>query len=208
MRTVRYTLLTEGPSDVLLLPLLNWLLGQCHCSPQGEWFDPRLVTDPPRTLAERIRRALRTLPCDVLFVHRDADRQQPAERRDEIRQAARLAALSDAYVCVVPVRMTEAWVLFDELAIRRAAGVPDGCRPLGLPPVARAEAVPDPKLVLQQALRMASERSGRRLRQFSVAGARHRLGLILTDFSPLRALPAFRQLEADVRGFLATKGWP
>ncbi|OGV72951.1 MAG: hypothetical protein A3K19_20735 [Lentisphaerae bacterium RIFOXYB12_FULL_65_16] len=206
MRSVRYTLVADGPTDVLLLPVLNWLLGRHHCSPQGEWFDPRLVTNPPVALPDRIRRALDMLPCDLLFVHRDAERDDPGRRREEIRTAAQQAVAGDTYVCVVPVRMTEAWFLFEEMAIRRAAGVPDGNQPLNLPAVARAETIANPKRLLHDALRAASGRSGRRLRQFNVAKAQYRLGLILADFSPLRTLPAFRQLEADVRSFLANKG--
>ena len=110
-------------------------------------------------------------------------------------------------MCVVPVRMTEAWFLFSEAAIRRAAGVPDGDQPLDLPPLARTETIADPKQMLHDALRTASGRSARRLRRFNVAEAQHRLAAILTGYSPLRALPAFRQLETDVCGFLANRGW-
>jgi hypothetical protein len=36
-------------------------------------------------------------------------------------------------VCVVPVRMMEAWLLIDEMAIRRVAGNPNGRIPIELP---------------------------------------------------------------------------
>ncbi|NOY79970.1 MAG: hypothetical protein GXP31_03090 [Kiritimatiellaeota bacterium] len=203
MRPIRYTLVTDGPSDRMLLPVLDWLLGQMGCCPQGEWFEPRPFVDPPRTLADRICRALEMFPCDVIFVHRDAERQPPRERHEEIREAARAAPAGNAYVYVVPVRMTEAWFLFDEAAIRRAAGVPDGRVSLDLPAVAKLETLPDPKRILHEALRTASGLSGRRLSRFKAMRAKHRLAEILADYSPLRVLPAFQELEADIAEFVA-----
>lgn len=206
MKTVSYVLITDGPSDVLLLSVLNWLLRQYGCDAHGDWFDPRAYPAPPRTLANRICQGCEAFPSDVVFVHRDAERQPPARRREEIRVAIEEAAVSDTYVCVVPVRMTEAWFLFDEAAIRRAAGVPSGRVPLELPPVRRLEQVTDPKAVLHQALRVACELSGRRLKRFRLMPAKHRLSEALADFSPLRVLPAFQQLEADIVQFLNRVG--
>jgi hypothetical protein len=103
--------------------------------------------------------------------------------------------------------MTEAWFLFDETAIRRAAGNPRGTVSLNLPSLRHAEDLPNPKQVLVSALRKASGFTGRRLTKFHPGEARYRLAEGLGDFSPLRVLPAFQQLEADVRQFLTTKGW-
>jgi hypothetical protein len=65
----------------------------------------------------------------------------------------------------------------------------------------------DPKAVLHQALRTASGRTRRDARNFSVEAACHRLSEDLTDFSPLRRLQAFQQLEADIREMLARMNW-
>jgi len=206
VRSIRYTLVTDGPSDRLLLAILDWLLGQHLCSPQGEWFDPRPLAHPPRTLAEKIRRGREMFPCDVVFVHRDAEHRQPGERRSEIRRAAETAAAGDACLCVVPVRMTEAWFLFDEAGIRRAAGVPDGLALLGLPPTSRLETVSNPKSILHEALRVASGLSRKRLERFNVMRAQYRLADRQADYSPLRVLPAFQELETDIVRFLANSG--
>jgi hypothetical protein len=77
-------------------------------------------------LAERISRALALFPADLLFVHRDADRGPTATRREEIRRAVAATMANQMTVPVVPVRMTEAWLLIDEAAIRSAAGNPRG----------------------------------------------------------------------------------
>jgi hypothetical protein len=105
------------------------------------------------------------------------------------------------HVCVIPVRMTEAWLMFDETAIRRASGNPNGNVPLDLPPLKNLESLADPKEVLHKALCKASQRHGRRLKKWrpdeAVAWITHHAG----DFSPLRQLPAFAALEEDVKVF-------
>jgi hypothetical protein len=94
--------------------------------------------------------------------------------------------------------MIEAWLLFDETAIRRAAGNPNGTMPLGLPRLAKTEQIPDPKAILFKAIREASGLSGRRLKKLKVSVCRTRLAELICDFSPLRQLPAFARLESDL----------
>jgi len=115
--------------------------------------------------------------------------------------------LHDTHVCVVPVRMQEAWLLFDESAIRRAAGNPTAHMPLRLPRLADVEELADPKSILHDALRTASGLRGRRLKAFSPHRAAHLAGDYIRDFSPLRGLPAFRALEAEIEAVLRAHGW-
>ncbi len=71
------------------------------------------------------------------FVHRDAEKEPHQVRVAQILEAVDEASISSVVppaVCVVPVRMLEAWLLFDEPALRRAAGNPHGQQPLKLPP--------------------------------------------------------------------------
>ena len=142
-------------------------------------------------------------PCDVLFVHRDAEEEDPNNRYDEIRRALPSGmAVSKPYVCVVPVRMTEAWLLTNEAAIRRAAGNPRGRMKLSLPAVGRIERIPDPKETLFAAIRIASGLDQRRLRKVNTRTCRLRIAELTSDYSPLLRLKAFQRLEADIRGFL------
>jgi hypothetical protein len=104
----------------------------------------------------------------------------------------------------VPVRETEAWLLFDEGAIRRAAGNPNGVSPLHLPRIAECEQLPDPKSVLFNTLIDASGLKGRRRRSFRPQNARARLGDLIDDFSPLRVLSAFQRFEIDVQRVVDT----
>lgn len=198
------TLLTDGSSDTVLMPVLRWLWGQLTSEPIVlSWADLRLLRRPPRPLRERIQRALEMYPCELLFVHRDAERQPSERRYDEVRRANQTHT---PHVAIVPVRMQEAWLLHDEAALRRAAGRPSGRDPLRLPPLAGVEGVPSPKDVLHEALRVASGTRGRRAKKFNPGLAAHRLADLISDWSPLRQLEAFRRLEADIRQALLGLG--
>lgn len=106
-------------------------------------------------------------------------------------------------ICLIPVRMMEAWLLVDEVAIRRAAGNLTGRMPLGLLRVNRIEAIPDPKNVLFNALATASGCTGRRLAKLNFPALRYRVAELLSDHSQLRNLSAFRALEVEVGAALA-----
>lgn len=211
MHDLRYTLVADGSSDVALLPILTWLLRQngVDLAIQATWADLRRLPTPPRALRDRIALALELYPCDLLFVHRDAEGQSLSVRQDEIEQAIRAIGvqISVPHVCVIPVRMTEAWLLFDEAAIRQAAGNRLGRAPLALPPLDQVEQEPDPKSLLYEALRTASGLQGRRLRQFNVAQAALRVADLIADFAPLRRLSAFQALENDLCEVLRRTGW-
>jgi thiamine pyrophosphate-dependent acetolactate synthase large subunit-like protein len=107
----------------------------------------------------------------------------------------------DRWVPVVPVRMTEAWLLVDERAIRVAAANPSGRVALELPPLSRLETLSSPKEVLRRALETASERTGRRLQQFRRDMGQHvqRVAQLMQQKEKLRELHAFKRLEKDTR---------
>ncbi len=136
-------------------------------------------------------------PCELLFVHRDAEGQGLEARITEIGDAAAAAGIQD-YVPIVPVRMTEAWLLLDEQAIRQAADNPNGTVPLPLAP-GLPEQLSDPKWVLRECLIVASEKKGRRLAKFrrDMSRRMQRVATFIDDFSPLRSLSAFIRFEQD-----------
>lgn len=204
MKALRHTLVSEGTTDANLIPIIDWSLkrvGGVDLS-EGARAEFWRLQRRPDGLAERLAKAVELSPCDILFVHRDADRDPPEVRIDEIREAVaviRKQGIQLPAVAVVPVRMMEAWLCFDELAIRKAAGHPNGTSPLALPPLKRIESRPDPKSDLRQALRTASELSGRRLKKFDTRAAFWRIVDYIEDFSPLRELAAFRAFEDSIK---------
>ncbi len=211
MSELRYTLLTDGSSDAALIPILTWLLttNGVGWAIQAEWADLRGVCQS-RKLVNRIIPSLDLYPCDLLFVHRDAEREPREKRVHEINKAIEKIVASHSVppaVCVVPVRMQETWLLFDEAAIRHASGNRSGRQPLPLSPIKRLEKVPDPKTKLYEYLKQASGLSGRRLKRFPVRQRARRVAEFIDDFSPLRALSAFAALEEDIQQIIEQRSW-
>ena len=213
MPSLDCTLLTDGSSDIALLPILEWVIRQhtaeaaVHC----EWADLRRLPSPPHALDDRIVKAVELYPCQLLFVHRDAEGQDPARRYDEIRaavQTAREKGVDLPHVCVVPVRMQEAWLLLDPAAIRRAADNPRGMMDLGLPLPKHVEGVRDPKAQLYGTLRRACGLRRRRLKRFRPELRATLVSHYMASFDCLRALPAFRRLEHDAHKVIAALGVP
>ena len=198
------TLVTDGSSDVVIVPILRWLLAQLtEAEFEIRWADLRTLREPPSMLADRLRIATQLHPCNILFVHRDAEGQEARVRFQEIEAANDTGV---AHVCVVPVRMQEAWLLHDEAALREAADRPSGTNALGLPGATRWERLPNPKAVLHDALRAASGAKGRRAKRFRPERAAWRLAELITDWTPLRQLQAFSQLHEDTRTALLSLG--
>ena len=160
---MRFLFVCEGSSDEPLADHIQRLLIECgQPDPDGEpWRYGRQVAD-------KIRKGLQAAGGpDLLFVHRDADNAGAEARYREIEAAVRSAAQDGtSWIGVVPVRMTEAWLLLDEAAIRDVVGKPGGRSRLDLPAPGRAERVADPKERLRDALLTASGNRGRRRRNF------------------------------------------
>lgn len=198
---IRYTLVAEGSTDVALLPIINWAL---RADERVREVEPQFVRPselPPASagLAARIREACVLYPADLLFVHRDSDRELPEVRRTEIRRAVEFVGEVPPHVPVVPVRMTEAWLLIEERAVRVAAANPRGTMPLDLPRIGGIERVANPKQMLYDSLRKAAGLSGRRLKKFHVPKAAGLVADRICDFSPLRQLAAYNEFEALLR---------
>ena len=191
------TLVADGSSDQMLKYILEWLLTQCM--PAGEPFavtvvDLRRLPYPPRDINGRLRKAWELYQGDILFVHHDAEREAPTIRRKQIDAELTAAFVTPpAHIKVVPVRMTEAWLLTSESAIREAAGNPNGMQALNLPPVNRLNTLPDPKEILLAALRKATGNNPRRRRAFNERQAVHRVAAFNQEigFGILRKLPDF-----------------
>jgi len=202
---VKYTLISDGSSDRALMPILSWALRQSRIrSPlSAQWADFRHLRCPPRGLLNRLVEAVHLYPCDLLFVHRDAEAGSPDDRLDEIESAISQLSDAPAWVPVVPVRMLEAWFLRDENAIRKAAGNPGGAMALDLPVLAQIERVPDPKAVLRRAILVASGLNRRRQKNVRAGYVLHRIAELCDDFSTLNDLPAFARFMTELSRVVA-----
>ena len=204
---LRCTLLSDGSSDKVLVQILDWAVRQhlTDIPPLVRFGDLRKLPNPPKTLKRRIQAVLRYYPCDILFVHRDAEKDTIEARENEIAEACHdleNITFGRNAVAVIPVRMTEAWLLFDAESIKIAADNPNYRGNLSLPSHQRIERLPNPKATLYELIKSASNLRGRKLAKLKIPERVHVLADRIEDFSPLRQLPAFQKLEEDIKNTL------
>lgn len=205
-----YVLTAEGRMDQMLMPLIDWaLVNHAQTEFRGRWADPSVFSDRSKDVATRLAQTLLYYPSDIVFVHRDTDKATFVTRIQEIADAHKASSDETPVLCVVPVRMTEAWYLFDAVAIRKAASNPNGRSSLNLPNARQAQRLSDPKDRLEDALLRASETTGRRRDLFrkSLAEKKWLVASHIRDFSPLRQHPAFAGFEKNLRDMLVEHGW-
>jgi hypothetical protein len=166
----------------------------------GQTADLHELPRPPRLLPQKIATASELFPADVIFIHRDSDRESPSNRRREISDAIDSLRESPArhWIPVIPVRMTEAWLLVSESALRSASGNPNGRIPLQLPPWRDLETIPDPKVVLQNLLVSASGLSGRRRKKINFSAQRARIPDFFEDWETLLSLSSAKTLYDEI----------
>lgn len=205
--THRGVLLADGSSDEPLATHLEAMCGRAGRTVEITVPDLARLPEPPGlSVADRLRAVLRIDSAfSVLFIHRDAERQPPSLREKEIERALEAAGCTTPCVRIVPVTMTEAWLLLDEPGLRQVAGNPNGRTPLGLPAAKDVERIPDPKGALKEALLCAANVSGRRRKRFEQRFPEHRRQLLdrLDPAGAVATLPAWRRLEEEIATAMA-----
>jgi hypothetical protein len=204
--TVRVLFLGEGTSDSGIVPHIENLAVRLDI--EVAITDPdfsRLPETPGRTVEGKLRTAITIGGIyDLIVVHRDADSAGRDARLIEITGAVKAVTPDTCYTPVIPIRMTEAWLLTDESGLRSVAGNPQGRMPLNLPPPARVEQVLDPKKLLKDVLGIASGLSGRRLDRFHTRFGQHRRQLLerLDPDGNIVAVPSWKQFVSDLESAL------
>jgi hypothetical protein len=197
MKRITATLLTDGSSDRLLVPLIEMLLSE-HTDSAYQVVCAQGLPPAASGLQARIAAALKLFPCDLLLVHRDDEGVGSEAREREIESHWERTERSATLVCVIPVRMTEAWLIASEAPIRAAVCNPHGKEALGLPPIKNIESAPDPKAILFHALTEATGYNAHRKKKFNPHQYRHRVSELMDDLTPIRKLASFRHLESQL----------
>lgn len=196
MRNIQFALVREGNSDDGLTFLIRALLVRAGA--------PAVIGEARNykgTTKEKLRQVLEeNVVPDLIFVHRDSDARDPADRHAEIGFAAIELNNSDRVVAIVPVQEAEAWLLTDESAIRVVVGKPGGKVSLRLPALPRIEDVANPKEILETACRIASEKQGDRLKRISRQFPTHRALLLerLDIDGPVNKLSSWQRFVSDL----------
>lgn len=202
MTSIDCTLLGDGSSDSMLKYPIEWLMREVFpaMAVNVTFADLRNLSVEEGSLNQRIISAIEYYPCDILFIHRDAEGEPFTVREKEIHKAIEsLIERAEIMVPVIPVRMTEAWFLHDAEAIKTAAGNPHSKVDLQLPAIGKVHELIDPKKKLEQALSNSASLSKRRMKNFRPRKRMHRLSELIEDFSPLREQDSFLALEQLLR---------
>lgn len=204
-----FTLVCDGSFDRVLIPIINWVIReQGYDGPiNSQWADTGIFLTNSHRLVDRIRATITYFPAQVYIIHRDAEREALASREKEIQRAWQDSGAAALYRPLIPIRMTEAWLLFNESAIRDAAGNPHGTSHLQIPRIKQHETLSDPKQVLYNALVSASGLAGARRKKFRPHKAAGHITTLIDDYSELRRLSAFSAFESQIQTLLVEGGW-
>jgi Domain of unknown function (DUF4276) len=189
---VNYVLISDGTSDRALIPVIDFTLKTYHADIlfKGQRADFSRLLKKPKDLSEKILCAIDLFDSSILFVHRDSENEKPSIRDKEIENAIEAVAKKineKKFVKVIPVRMTEAWLLINEKAIRKASGNPK-----------------DPKNVLESLIKESSQLSSRRLKSLNLRMCIQLVSQHIDDFTPLRDLSSYNHFEEQVRNLQFT----
>jgi len=183
---ITFCVVADGGTDRVLVPIIQWAIHRLD--PHVEILEPEFKKRKSR-VADYLQ--AHEPGAMLTFVHRDAETASLEERLSEFPEDA-----SSDIVPVVPVRMSEAWLLFDRHAIAKAADRPT--YDVTVPEIAELERLSDPKGRLEELLlEAAGSPTGRRLKNFrrSIIDRRVSVASLISDFSPLEALDAFAQFQ-------------
>lgn len=186
-RQITYTVVADGGTDRVLVPIIRWAIHRLD--PEVEILEPEFEK---RTggVGEFFDNYNPTTM--LIFAHRDAESSGVEERFREFDQVA-----LDEVVPIIPVRMSEAWLLIDGSAIARAAD--SSTVRVSVPKLNRVEQIADPKTKLEQLLfEAAGSPTGRRGKNFkrSMVNRRVNLASLISDYSPLESLQAFAMFQS------------
>ncbi len=195
---------SEGSSDAPLADLVTTLFETRGVTVQLTKPDFALLNERvARDVASRVEAGHRLMEgraVELLVVHRDVDNTTSSYRLKELQEALQAVGVEVPLVPILPVRMTEAWLLLDEGAIRTVAGNPRGRRDLALTRVHELERLADPKARLREALLAAADVRGRRRTRLDQRFERNRRQLLerLDPAGPINQLPSWAALLGDV----------
>ena len=186
-RQLTYAVIADGKTDRVLVPIIQWAIHRLD--PEVEILEPEF-----RRRSGSVAEFLGTYDSGAMlvFVHRDAENLTLDARMREFESVSRTDV-----VAVVPVRMSEAWILFDGPAIARAAG--SRSAQVSVPKLSEIEAIAEPKDLLERLLfEAAGSPTGRRGKVFQRSIVERRVSVAghIGDFSPLESLNAFRRFQS------------
>lgn len=196
-RQLTYSVVADGGTDRVLVPIIQWAIHRLD--PQVEILEPEFAK---RSGSVKDFLSVYNPEVMLVFVHRDSENRSIEERLVEFATTE-----ESNVVPVIPVRMSEAWLLVNGPAIARAAGASSSI--VTVPKTSTIENISDPKRHLDNLiLEAAGNPSGRRRKIFkrSMVNRRVSVASIITDYSPLEDLHAFRCFQQSLNRHYPYRG--
>jgi len=207
-------LYAEGATDKGFLPVLIQRTVQQLLEEKGrsvidvsEPFVIDIDADEASRQADRILvAARRAMGYHALLIHVDSDYPQPDRAmRERVQPGLDLVQQSSEQLCrdlvpVIPVQMTESWMLADPDTLRAVIGTDATSAELGLPHLHEVESLADPKQRLQQAVRTAGLR--RRTPRKIEVGTIYRPLAERLSLQELQRVPSYQRFTGDMLAVL------
>lgn len=204
--------ITEGTTDIRFLSgIIRRTFDEVawECQQEIEVYPPMPldVSKQGLTFSDYVLEAARSAEADrlmVLCVHADADDDSDTKTVNNLIAPAFLYTrlrlsphINPNMVAIIPVRMTEAWMLVDKDALKEEIGTDKTDAQLGLTRL--PESIANPKETIKEAIRLAFDHRPRRSRnQVSVSELYEPLGAIVS-LERLALLPSYQKFREAVR---------
>jgi hypothetical protein len=214
MAVLVLALYAEGTVDTRFLPPIIQRTSEMilmHCGQSVvDIPEPIIVSKKHNSLDQAILQASREVRgCHVLLIHNDADsRTFERARRERFEPGFALVQQCSEEVCrnlvpVIPIRMTEAWMLVDVDALCGVLGTNLSPQMLELPSrAALVESVTDPKNTLNEVMRKVNAGRSQRRQHISL-NTRYELLARRIDLNRLIHVPSYKSFVDDLTSTLA-----
>ena len=147
---------------------------------------------------QQVLEGLEETGYDIFCIHTDCDKQKPeAARNSRIHPLLPLFEDAKIVVPIVPIHMTEAWLLADKALLKEQLGTDKSDQELGI--ARKPETIANPKVCLNEAIRKAEAHQTKRQRRRG-----RKLGELYEDISrdidlqQLERLKAYQQFIEDL----------
>ena len=203
---------TEGTTDIRFLENIirkSFEKVILECDTEIEVYQPEHLRKEGNGFVEQIRGLVRKYPYfHVICVHSDSDSSDMNNVLQNKITPAFIAvneiegSACKNLVALIPVQMTEAWMMADLNLLKEKIGTNKSNEELGLPVRVNAiESISDPKNVINEALRVAQEEQSRRRKKLTISQLYSPISQELT-IEQLEVLPSYKVFLENVRNSL------
>lgn len=208
---------TEGSTDIRFLEsVIKRTFEELafECIQELEIFDPIHIPKVTGSIEEKAldyaRQALDT-GASVLCIHIDADDRTDKKAFEYLISPAFEAIkkaeteLCKNLVAIVPVQMTEAWMLADKELLKRQLCTNKNDEELGINK--KPEEFSDPKDIIESAIRVAgNQKTQRRRRELTIGELYQPIGQQI-ELNKLNSLPSYQKFKEAVRNIFNKLGY-